>query len=300
MPDRMAIRLACTMLLLGSAAFCAATGLESCAAALDRGDYAAAARGAEAYIKMHPASAAAHVVLARAQMGLNNAPAALKELRAALRREPNNLDALYFLSKLADVLARQEFMALARMAPDSARVHQLQGEGLAAQGKEDEAEREYLAALERRPGTPAIMNALGELKRQEKKCNEAQEWYAKVLEKSPANYDALYGSGACYLRSGDADKAAPLFRAALTADPSSASARMALGEALLVTGKAAEALPLLEAAAKFDPQLRRLQFLLAKAYLENGREAEAKQAQERYRQLTQQEEEEQAPPEATP
>ena len=122
----------------------------------------------------------------------------------------------------------------------------------------------------------------------------------KVLDKYPSNYDALYGSGACYLRLQDAEKSVRLFRAALQADPSSVAAKMALGEALLSTGKAAEALPLLEGVAAFDPKLRRLQFLLARAYKETGRDADAKRAQDRYRELAAQEEEETGNPESTP
>ena len=143
-----------------------------------------------------------------------------------------------FLSKLADVLAQQEFMALARMAPDSARVHQLQGEGLRRTGKEDEAEREYLAALERRPGTPAIMNALGELKRQEKKCNEAQEWYAKVLEKRPGKLRRavrLRGLLSALGRCGQGSSA--LSRSAHRPILLQPAPEMALGEALLRAGQ---------------------------------------------------------------
>ncbi len=296
------IRLTVAMLGLASAAFGAVAELERCNTALDRGDYAAAARDAQAYVKLHPASAAARVILARAQMGLNDAPAALKELRSALQREPNNLDALYYLSKLADVLAQQEFLALSKIDPDSARVHQLRADGLAAASRQDEAEREYLAALERRPGTPAIMNALGDLKRADKsiKCDEALVWYGKVLEKDPGNFDALYGSGACYLRSDKVGEAEKVFSAALKSNPSSIDAKMALGETLLALGKAAEAVPLLEAAAAGYPQLRRLQFLLGKAYRETGRTADAKKAQERYRELSQHEEEDTGNPEATP
>jgi len=277
----------------------AAPELASCGTALDRGDYASAARDAQAYIRLHPTSASAHVMLARAQMGLNNAPAALNELRQALRREPDNLDALYYLSKLSDVLARTQFVALAKMAPDSARTHQLQAEGFAAQGKPDEAEQEYLTALERRPGTPAIMNAIGDLKREDKsvKCDQALEWYGKVLQKDPANFDALYGSGACYLRMQEIELAATSFRSALKSNPSSIDARLGLGETLLTAGKTAEAIPFLEAVANAYPTLRRLQFLLAKAYKATDRPADAKRAQERYLELTRKEEEDLAAPE---
>ncbi len=290
------------LLAFAPAVFGAAAELERCNSVLDRGDFQAAAREAQAFVKIHPSSADGHVLLARAQMGLNNASAAMRELRAALQRDPNNLDALYYLSKLADVLSRQEFMAMARMDPDSARVHQLQAEGLASAGRPEEAEREYLAALERRPETPAIMNALGDLKRMDKsfKCDEALVWYGKVLDKAPGNFDALYGSGACYLRAEELDKAQKMFSAALKSNPSSIDTRMALGETLLALGKPGDALPFLEAAAKTYSQVKRLQFLLARAYKETGRGADAKQALERYRELSQEEEESTGNPEKMP
>ena len=288
------------LLIVVCVALAAPVELDRCNGALSRGDYAAAARDAQAYLRLHPTSAAAHVVLARAQIGLSQPQSALKELQSALKTEPANTDALYFLSKLAEVLGQQQFMALATMAPDSARVHQLRGEGFAAQGKEQEAETEFAAALERRPGTPAILVDLGDLKRQRMKYPEALEWYTKALEKAPDNYDAAFGAGVCHLHLQTPDKGAGMFRAALRLDPTSIPAKAALGEALLESGHTAEAIPLLEEVAAFDPRLRRLQYLLLRAYKAEGRDADAARAQARYRELTEQEEEQTGNPEAQP
>lgn len=260
--------------------------LESCAVALDQGDFALASQAAESLVRLHPTSVVARVLLARADIGLNNPQAALEELHEALRLDRHNLDALYYLSKLTAILSRQEFLALAEMAPDSARVHQIQADGLAAKGDTAGAEREYLAALDKKPATASIMNALGDLKRHNSECGEALAWYQRVLEKNTDNYDALYGAGACYLLSRKPAEALPMFRRALKADPASLAAKMALGETLLVTGAGHEAVALLEEAAKADPELQRLQYLLARAYQTAGRSEDARRAFQRYRELS--------------
>jgi predicted Zn-dependent protease len=273
-------------LALGVSAPALNTDRAACVNALDRGDFAEAAHVAGSLVRVHPASAEVRVLLARAEIGLNKPQAALTELHEALRLDPHNLDALYFLSKLTAILSRQQFLALSELAPDSPRVHQIHAEALAANGDTAGAEREFLAALERKPGTVSILIALGDLKRQALQCSEALPWYQKVIEKVPGNYDALYGAGACYLVSKKPAEALPFFRRALNADPASLAAKMALGETLLVTGAGSEAVALLEEAASADPDLQPLQYLLARAYQTAGRSADARQAFQRYRDLS--------------
>ena len=268
-----------------------AGGLARCATALDREDYAAAVREAQSILGFQPESVPARLVLARAYMGMNNAAAALSELHTALLRQPDSMDALYYLSKLTGVLSVQAFGVVASLAPDSARMHQIRAETLEARKDAAGAEMEYRAALEKRPGTTYILNALGDLKRHEKQYLEALRWYGQVLAKDPDNYDALYGAGASYQLSEQGDKALPLFRRALKADPSSMAATMALGECLLLSGRGGEAVILLERAAKADPEFRRLQFLLGRAYQSVGRQTEAQLAFKRFRALSAREDE---------
>jgi predicted Zn-dependent protease len=287
------VRVTTILALLALAATAAdqPAGLARCAVELDREDYASATRDARSFLRLHPESVAARVFLARAYMGSNNGTAALSELHSALLREPDSIDALYYLSKLAGVMSVQEFGVVGRDAPDSARMHQIRAETQEAQGDADGAEREYLVALEKRPGTSYIMNALGDLNRHQKQYREALRWYEQVIAKEPDNYDALYGAGASYqlLHQGDP---LPLFRRALKADPSSIAAKLALGAALLRAHNAAEAVRFLEQAAKADPQFLQLQFLLGRAYQLVGRGEEARLAFERYHALAAREDEE--------
>jgi Tfp pilus assembly protein PilF len=279
-----------TAFLLAALAASQARGsdLDTISAAVDRGEFAAAARQAGSFVRLHPESTAARILLARACMGLNDGAGALQELREALRRDADSMDALYYLSKLTAILSQQEFAAVAQIAPESARMHQIKAEMLEAQGNAAGAEWEYLAALEKRPGSSSVLNALGDLKRREKQWSAALGWYEKVLGSDPSDYDALYGAGVCRRASQSTEEALILFRRALKVEPSSVAAKMAVGESLLIMGNAKDALPLLEQAAKADPRLRRLQFLLARAYRSLGRNEDAQRAFERARELPEQ------------
>ena len=276
----------CLCLLLPFVLLAAASpGVERCNSLLERGDFNAADAEARALLKANPNSAVARVLLARAHIGMNDAAGALLELRKALRIDPKNIDALYYVVKLTGVLSQMELTEMAKLDPDSARVHQVKAEALSSLGDAQGAETEYREALARRPNTPQIMSALGDLQREQRKYNEALEWYGKVLERNPGHYDALYGAGACQLSLNDAERAVPLLRRALQADPGSMAAKMALGQALLDNGEVARALPLLEAAAQADPSFRRVQFLLSRAYKAVGRTQDARKALDRYRAL---------------
>ena len=110
----------------------------------------AATREAQAFLRAHPDSVPARILLARAYMGVNDGTAALSQLHSALLRDPDSIDALYYLSKLAGVMSIQEFESrgpqcsrLRAHASDSGR--DPGGAARPANG----AEREYLAALEK-------------------------------------------------------------------------------------------------------------------------------------------------------
>jgi tetratricopeptide (TPR) repeat protein len=261
--------------------------VQRCMRVLDRGDFARARLEAGALVRTRPKSAEALVLLAQAELGSNNSVSALQLLQQALALEPNHVDALYYISKLTAILSQQEFGSVLQLDPDGVRAHQIAGEILAAQGKNEEAEREYRKALEKRPGLTAVLLALGDLSRSDGQYEAALEWYGKAAVRDPNNYDAVYGAGASLWflkRTAEAEKQ---FRRALEIEPSSVAAKLALGDSLLGLGKAELALQYLEPPAVANPSIRRLQFVLARAYRALGRETEANRAFARYRQLTQ-------------
>ena len=89
-----------------------AADLAEATRALYKGDAPGAQSMAEEYRKAHPTSAPARLLIARAEMSQGDFDAAYRELEEVLQREPHNVDALYYLSKLCGILSQIEFRQL--------------------------------------------------------------------------------------------------------------------------------------------------------------------------------------------
>jgi len=265
------------------------TPLKEGTRALYRGDYGTAAARAEQYLKAHPGAVAARILLARAEVAQGKYTAAYEELLKALRADPRNTDALYYLVRVCSVLSQIEYHRLFEMAPDSVRVHQLLAESYAVQGKNSMAEEEYQAALKADPQSVEVLDALGDLKRSQFKFDAAISNYSRAAEIRPQDYDSAYGLGACYLYQRDPQRAIEHFRRALEIDPNSPAARLALGDALLRANQPAAALLELKAAIALAPKMRQVYTLLARAYRRLGQLPQAEEALKTERRLTQEE-----------
>jgi predicted Zn-dependent protease len=84
--------------------------------ALYRGEYGRASEIARQYLKLHPGSAAMHVMLARAELTGNRPEQAIVELRKALAADPRNVDAHYYLRLTTKTQAQEEYQKLFAMA----------------------------------------------------------------------------------------------------------------------------------------------------------------------------------------
>src|SRR5262245_2016901 len=204
------------------------------ARAFHGGDYRRAKTLATERLQAAPGDVPARILLARAEAAMGRFDAAYAGFREAQRRDPQNPDALYYLGVTAGVLAQTEYERLLKVAPGSARAHQLRSQSEAAQGRTAEAKRELEAALAVGPPSGDVLVALGDLERKWLALPEAAAHYARALELSPSSYDALYGLGACDFYQGDHRKAIESFRRALHVAPDSAPARLALGMSLLL------------------------------------------------------------------
>jgi tetratricopeptide (TPR) repeat protein len=241
-----------------------------------RGDISAAQSAAAAYLKSNPASSAAQLLVARAEMVRGNFQAAYRELEQIVRREPRNADALYYFSKLCGILSHVEYQQLYELAPESARVHQLLGESYQAQQNLPKAEEEFRKALEANPRSVRVLAALGDVKRAQGDFEQAVSYYSRAVKVEPRDYDATYGLGAAYLYRQEPEKAIDWFRRALALEAKSTAARLALGDAYLRAGKPAEAVIELKAVVALELGSAQAYVLLARAYqkLERPREAD--------------------------
>ena len=262
-----------------------ASQLSQAEEALARNDFDLASRIASGEIKSNPASAGAHVLLARALIGNNDAVRALDELELALKLQPRNLDALYYTNKLTAVLARQELTRLYQIAPDSGRVHQVLAESLHAQGDSAGEEREYLAALERMPDSAVVLAALGDLARFQGSYEDAYGYYSRAEKVDSRNFDALYGIGACSIFLKEYKKAVRSLDRALKVDPQSSAARLALGDALIRDEQYGRAVDVLARLVETEPFAKQGWALYGKALRQAGLKPDADAAFARYREL---------------
>ena len=266
-----------------------AAGLKAGVQSLFAGDFAKAESVARQQLAANSQSVEALVLLGRAQMAQGRYPLAFSSLRKALDYSPNNIEALYFMGKLASALSQIEYQRLAQLAPNSGRVHQLMGDSHQAAGDVDKAQEEYRAALAIQPDLTEVSLELAEVSRTQGRFEEALKFYQQILERTPRHFPSLFGAALCYRALQDNDHSIEYFRLAAEADPNDAASRYALGAALMQKQEPAKAVEALTAAVRLDPSLQGAYSLLGRAWTMTGHPDLAAQAFEKARQLLAQE-----------
>lgn len=245
-----------------------------------------AARIAEQCVRANPRIAEARILLARIQMVTGQVPRAYQELQRALRTSPGNIDVLYYMGLVSNIMAQGEYLQLYKMAPDSGRAHQLQGEMYHLQQNRAKALEEYEAAVKASPELLEVWLAMGDLERSDLNFEKAAADYKKALEIQSSNYDALYGLGACSQQE-EPEKAIEFFTRAVQVAPEQTESRVALGDVLLKTNQPAEAIKQLQAAVQLNPKLRQAYILLGRAQQALGQDALAEQSFRKARDIVQ-------------
>jgi len=246
--------------------------------ALYQNQFARSEALAARFLKAHPGHVRGLVLLARAEMAQGKVEPAYRTLTKALRADPKNADALYYLGRLCLALSEGQYEGLYAMAPDSARVHQLLAESARSRHDLRKAEEEYQAALRANPASVEVLNSLGDMKRHQFKFEEAVSYYSKAAAIQPRDYDSAYGLGAAYLYLQNPGRAVEYLRRAVQIDPASAPAYLALGDAYLRAGRAEEAVTELRTAVRLQPDMRQAYVLLGRAYSRLGKKEEANKA----------------------
>jgi tetratricopeptide (TPR) repeat protein len=245
--------------------------------ALAAGDARRALTLVEPYLEANPSSVDARLLAARVQIARDDYDAAYQHLRRALRRDPRNVDVLYYLGMVTGRLAATTFEQLTNSAPDSARVHQLNAETLEAQQRRPEAEHEYEEALRREPKLVDALLGLARLKRIRLECDQAIALYEKAEALSPT-FDGAYGLGVCYATNQDDERAIASYRRALRLDPKSAVSWSGLGSSTLRLGRTADAIADLRRAIEIEPDMGQAYYALGMAYQKAGERERARQA----------------------
>jgi tetratricopeptide (TPR) repeat protein len=253
------------------------TRLTQAAHALSAGDLDRARQLGTAYLKQHPADARALVLMAQVEMARDNYDAAYDALEAALKADPRNVDALYYLGMVAGTLAQQQFHDLETKAPDSALLHELAAEALVAQDKRPAAEKEYEAALARRPDLLESLLGLARLQRIRLACDTAIPLYERAEAIRPT-FDGAYGRAMCQSLMQDDEAAVKSFEQAIARDPRQAVAWVGLGSSLNKLNRAKEAIAKLQHAIELEPTMGEAYYALGLTYQSAGQTALAQEA----------------------
>jgi tetratricopeptide (TPR) repeat protein len=245
--------------------------------ALTRGDVARAFELSAAYVKARPRDAAGRVLLARVHIERDELDQAYAELDHAVRADPRNIDALAYLGMVSGQLAAGAFERLATQSPDSARVHQLQGESFEVQDRRRDAETAYEAALNVQPDLLDALLPLARLKRMRLACDDAVALYERAEALAPT-FDSAYGLAFCLAYMQENSAALSRYEAAVKRDPGAAVAWSGLGTVLVKVGRTADGIAALKRAVAIEPRMSEPWYVLGMAYQAAGDAVLSKQA----------------------
>ena len=206
------------------------------------------------------------------------------------RGNPGDTDILYATYRIFSDFASSAVNALARTAPDSARVHELLGQNLLSQDNASGAVSEYRRALESEPHLPGLHFELGQALLLSAVGNaatraEAEKEFRAELEINPADPNAWYELGEFAFERGEFSGAADNFRRALAFRRDFVEARIALGKSLAGDGKVSQAVEQYSEAIRLAPDNDVAHYRLAQAYKKLGHDSAARQEFQQYRQL---------------
>jgi tetratricopeptide (TPR) repeat protein len=211
----------------------------------------------------------------------HNTPYDSLEFLAVLSRDfPHDPEVLYAATHAFSDLSMRSSQDLARDAPFSYEVHELNAEALEMQGKWDEAGVEYRRILEINPMLPGIHARLGRTllskpQPSPTEVEQAKKNFEEELEIDPRNAAAEYVLGQLAADSNDSSTAIRHFEHATRLDTTFSEAYLGLGMALNSAKRFTEAIPPLETYEKLAPDSPTGHYQLAFAYAGAGRRDDA-------------------------
>ena len=203
------------------------------------------------------------------------------EFLVVLSRDfPHDPEVLYAATHAYSDLSMRSSQDLARDAPFSYEVHELNAEALEMQGKWDEAGVEYRKILEINPTLPGIHARLGRTLLSKPQptpveVEQAKKNFEEELEIDPKNAAAEYVLGQLAADANDSATAIRHFTRATKLDATFSEAFLGLGTALNSAKRFAEAIPALETYEKLAPDSPTGHYQLAFAYAGAGRRDDA-------------------------
>lgn len=182
---------------------------------------------------------------------------------------------LYWKGLSMQQLTSKSYEALARLEPDSARIHELAGRLAAERDDEPTALREFKLAAERDPDLPGIHYAIGHILMRNRQLQEAGGEFRAELKSDPYNPIVQCELGSVYLNLREPDQSIPLLEAGLARRPDLVDAHRDLGRAYGQKGNWEKAISQFQLVAAARPADYSIHMLIGDACRRLGRMADA-------------------------
>jgi tetratricopeptide (TPR) repeat protein len=207
---------------------------------------------------------------------LEKAAAIVKVLESL---EPDEPDTLYTTYRVHSDLAARALATLIKVAPQSARTHEILAQSLMSRKDYSGAIQEYRRALGTDSHLPEIHFELGEallsFSAAEPTRSEAEKEFQAALAANPVDANSEYELGeVAWLRS-DVQNAFQHYSRALKLRPHFVDAQIGIGKALTAMNEPRQALDYLLDAERSDPQNDTVHYRLALAYRKLGIKTDA-------------------------
>ncbi|HEV3120832.1 MAG TPA: tetratricopeptide repeat protein [Isosphaeraceae bacterium] len=215
-----------------------------------------------------PSDAAAHYNRGAALANQGKHAEASAEFRAAIRLNPEFVDAHIGLANVLDEQGKAqeaiaEYREAIRLKPNEALAHFNFAVALGRQGKTEEAIALYRTAIHLRPQHPRSHSGLGEMLIRQGKFDEAIAEIKQAIQLKSDLPESHIGLGSALQAQGKLEEAIAAYREAVRLKPNLADAHVGLAIALDDQGKADDAIAELREAVRLKPDLARAHVLLA-------------------------------------
>jgi tetratricopeptide (TPR) repeat protein len=170
--------------------------------------------------------------------------------------DPTNIDVVYAAHQAYSILASRSFLAMAQLAPDSARMYQLRADRMAQMGNRKGAIAAYRLAIGRDAHLSGAHFALAEVlsvSQIEAERAQAEGEYLKALADNPEDEKSERRLGDIHMQRSDLAGATQHYQRALQLQANDPDANEGYGMALLASDSAQEARTYLRRAIQIDP-----------------------------------------------
>ena len=171
-----------------------------------------------------------------AQLEAGRLPEAVTHLQAALSKNPNDPDLLYYFGRASGLLSKQAIDSLVASYPDTPRAHQAMAENYYVLRQMPQAEKEFLEAIRLRPDLPRIHLELGLVYAGASQWAKAEEAFRAETKLQPGNAEAAFRLGNALLQQGKVQEARTELKRADKLQPEMPETLYALGKAASLEG----------------------------------------------------------------